>query len=165
MKYLITGLGNPGSEYENTRHNIGFSVLDFLVQKEVIRFPLKNWLYGKKIPHFTYKISSKRHLQLHIMMKSFLANKKFLKLRKTKKVFQRFTPFDWLTFISLLPEHTSIKKLSLLDSKYHLSYHPNKNVQYAWIRYGKRNNYKGIEDPLKDILESYGDKGLIDSFK
>ena len=38
MKYLITGLGNPGSEYENTRHNIGFSVLDFLAQKEGLTF-------------------------------------------------------------------------------------------------------------------------------
>lgn len=31
MKYLIAGLGNIGSEYQNTRHNIGFIVLDALL--------------------------------------------------------------------------------------------------------------------------------------
>ena len=31
MKYLIIGLGNPGAEYENSRHNIGFKVLDALI--------------------------------------------------------------------------------------------------------------------------------------
>ena len=30
---LIAGLGNPGKEYENTRHNAGFMVLDTLAQK------------------------------------------------------------------------------------------------------------------------------------
>lgn len=33
MKFLIAGLGNIGSEYEHTRHNIGFDVLDALVKK------------------------------------------------------------------------------------------------------------------------------------
>lgn len=31
--FIIAGLGNPGREYENTRHNIGFHVIDGIAQK------------------------------------------------------------------------------------------------------------------------------------
>jgi len=37
-KYLIVGLGNIGEKYQNTRHNIGFKILDFLAKKESLTF-------------------------------------------------------------------------------------------------------------------------------
>lgn len=36
--HLIVGLGNPGREYANHRHNIGFMVLDALAAKHNLRF-------------------------------------------------------------------------------------------------------------------------------
>ena len=37
-KFLIVGLGNIGAEYVNTRHNIGFKILDFFANKESVSF-------------------------------------------------------------------------------------------------------------------------------
>lgn len=39
-KYLVVGLGNIGPEYDNTRHNIGFQILDRLAEKNEISFSL-----------------------------------------------------------------------------------------------------------------------------
>ncbi len=40
MKYLIIGLGNIGEEYEHTRHNIGFDVVDLLAKDLKAKFEI-----------------------------------------------------------------------------------------------------------------------------
>ena len=37
-KFLIVGLGNPDEKYRNTRHNIGFEILDFICEKYETKF-------------------------------------------------------------------------------------------------------------------------------
>lgn len=47
---LIVGLGNPGREYENTRHNIGFNVLDnYVFRKGIKTHEWKNKFNGSYI--------------------------------------------------------------------------------------------------------------------
>ena len=41
QKYLVVGLGNPGTEYENTRHNIGWRILQLYAKR-------KNWKFSKE---------------------------------------------------------------------------------------------------------------------
>jgi PTH1 family peptidyl-tRNA hydrolase len=43
--YIALGLGNPGSEYENTRHNIGFKVVDRLAFENRVKFKVGKGAY------------------------------------------------------------------------------------------------------------------------
>jgi PTH1 family peptidyl-tRNA hydrolase len=52
LKYLVTGLGNVGDEYHNTRHNIGFTILDALAKASNIDFSDKK--YGS-VTEYRYK--------------------------------------------------------------------------------------------------------------
>lgn len=50
MKYLIVGLGNMGDEYHNTRHNIGFMVLDALAKASNLVFSDKRYGAVTRLP-------------------------------------------------------------------------------------------------------------------
>ncbi|MBE6038285.1 MAG: aminoacyl-tRNA hydrolase [Anaerofustis stercorihominis] len=51
--YLIAGLGNPGRDYENTRHNIGFDVVDYYAKKYNLSFDRSKFdgIYAQGIIH------------------------------------------------------------------------------------------------------------------
>ena len=58
-KYIV-GLGNPGNEYKNNRHNIGFLILENLTKKYESNFVLKSKLKSRcselRINNFTYRL-------------------------------------------------------------------------------------------------------------
>ena len=51
MKYLIAGLGNIGPEYELTRHNIGFLVLDRLADREGLKFDSGRYAFTSELKY------------------------------------------------------------------------------------------------------------------
>lgn len=51
MKYLIVGLGNTGDEYEDTRHNIGFTILDALALETETLFADRRYGFLCEIKH------------------------------------------------------------------------------------------------------------------
>jgi PTH1 family peptidyl-tRNA hydrolase len=48
---LVVGLGNPGTKYEGTRHNIGFMVLERMASREGFSFRQQSKLHGLAAEH------------------------------------------------------------------------------------------------------------------
>ena len=67
MKYLIVGLGNPGKEYEQTRHNIGYMALDRFV--ESLNIENKDKRYGFSVERHAYMTEVKAKGRTLILIK------------------------------------------------------------------------------------------------
>jgi PTH1 family peptidyl-tRNA hydrolase len=55
---LIVGLGNPGEKYKNNRHNVGFMVIDAILQQ------IQNSKVKSQIDSLTFKNNNKLHSEL-----------------------------------------------------------------------------------------------------
>lgn len=76
---LFVGLGNPGSKYKNTRHNIGFKVIDKLVSKLGARDISKTSFEGQLFKHSNHYFL-KPMTYMNLSGKSVLAVKQFYKI-------------------------------------------------------------------------------------
>jgi PTH1 family peptidyl-tRNA hydrolase len=76
---LFVGLGNPGSQYEDTRHNIGFKVIDTLVNDFAARNISKTAFHGE-LHRTTSTLFLKPTTFMNLSGKSVLPVKQFFKI-------------------------------------------------------------------------------------
>jgi len=74
---LLVGLGNPGTKYTGTRHNVGFMAIERLAQKEEVFFRQNNKVHGKLA-----KINL-RNKAIRLLMPNTFMNESGLSIRAT----------------------------------------------------------------------------------
>lgn len=80
--YLIVGLGNPENDYANTRHNMGFNVINKLAEKYEIEVTKNNFkgLYGTGTIEGKKVILLKPQTYMNLSGESIIAIKNFYKI-------------------------------------------------------------------------------------
>jgi PTH1 family peptidyl-tRNA hydrolase len=83
MAYIIAGLGNPGSEYEGTRHNTGRMALEYFAKK----IGAEEWEHDKKIKALVAEGKAGKGKVLLVKPEGFMNNsgKSLAPLVKSKK--------------------------------------------------------------------------------
>ncbi|NLL31156.1 MAG: aminoacyl-tRNA hydrolase [Clostridiales bacterium] len=86
--FLIVGLGNPGKEYDNTRHNIGFETIDYISNKYNIEINRKKFkgVCGEGLINNTKVILLKPSTYMNLSGESVAEAVKFYKLKKEEVI-------------------------------------------------------------------------------
>ncbi|HEX9722518.1 MAG TPA: aminoacyl-tRNA hydrolase [Candidatus Paceibacterota bacterium] len=87
--YLVVGLGNPGAQYEKTRHNIGFQVVEAFLQKN---FASASFRFDQRINAFTLEETWNR-TQLVLVKPQTFMNKSG---NAVKLLYQKHIIRDWI---------------------------------------------------------------------
>ena len=77
MDLLIVGLGNPGKEYETTRHNIGYIVVDNYAEQVGIEITTKGF-------HGIYGIGSHSNNKLYLLKPQTYMNRSGISVKEFK---------------------------------------------------------------------------------
>ncbi len=95
---LIVGLGNPGSEYASTRHNIGFMVIDSLIQRQNAQ-KLSSSNFSGELFKFQNHFLLKPLTFMNLSGNSIVAVKKFYKIDEVVVIHDDLDlPFGTLRF-------------------------------------------------------------------
>lgn len=107
MPKVIVGLGNPGQEYDNTRHNIGFMVIDVLAKKLGL-----NWENSKKFKAEIIKIPG---LSMSIITNGFITTDTILAKPQTFMNNSGESLRAVLSYYKLLPKKLGLPKTADAD--------------------------------------------------
>ena len=127
---LLVGLGNPGTEYDLTRHNIGFRVTDQFVAKQA---EMEDWI-------------SKKDFKCHIAQGRFADTKVYV--------------MKPMTFMNLSGEAVrAVMDFYKISADYIAVIHDELDVAYGQIRLrtgGSSAGHNGIKSVSQHIGENYG---------
>ena len=81
-EWLVVGLGNPGSQYDLTRHNVGFDAIDYLAQKwgATVNKAKFEGLYGQAVVDGTKVLLPKPQTYMNLSGRSIQAMAAFYKI-------------------------------------------------------------------------------------
>lgn len=131
--FLIVGLGNPGKQYEHTRHNIGFDVMDALAEKYNISISEKKHkaLCGKGVINGVKVVLAKPQTYMNLSGESVAELVNYYKMDPEEEMIVIYDD------ISLAPGNLRIRKRKCGWAQWNQKYHcDDRDAEFLRIKVG-----------------------------